>query len=57
VDEAPFLEAQKDVEGAVRQDVTLAGDTGYGAYLAVFAAFMVDGSTEREFVQDTLFVL
>ena len=35
----------------------IARETGYGAYLAVIATFVVDGSTEGEFMQNTLLVL
>lgn len=56
-DEAPFLQAQKYVDRAVLQDMTIARETGYRAYLAVIAPFVVDGSTEGEFMQNTLLVL
>jgi hypothetical protein len=55
--EAPFPEAQKHVESAVRQDMTVTRITGDGAYLATFAPVVVDGPTKGEFVQNTLFVL
>jgi hypothetical protein len=55
--EAPLPQAQENVERAVRQDMTLAGETGDRAYLAVIRPFMVDGATKGEFVQNTLFVL
>ena len=54
-DEAPFSEAQKDVDGAVREDMTVARVTGDRAYLAALASFMVDGPTKCEFVQNALF--
>jgi len=54
--EASLSEAQENVEGAVRQDMTIAGETGDCAYLAVIRPFMVDGPTKGEFVQNTLFV-
>ena len=56
-DETPFLEAKKYVEGAVRQDMTIACETSYSVYLAVITPFVMDGSTKGEFVQNTLFVL
>lgn len=37
--------------------MTIARETGYRAYLAVIAPFVVDGSTEGEFMQNTLLVL
>lgn len=55
--EVPFLQAQKYLEGAVRQDMTIARETCYSFYLAVIAPFVVDGSAKGEFVQNTLFVL
>jgi len=55
--EAPFLQAQKYVEGAVRQDMTIACETCYSVYLAVITPFVVDGPTTGAFVQNTLFVL
>ncbi len=56
-DEAPFSQAHKHVERAVRKDVTVARVTGDGAYLAALASFMVDCSAKGEFMQNTLFVL
>lgn len=37
--------------------MTIARVTGDGAYLAILAPFVVDGSTKCEFMQNTLFVL
>ena len=56
-DEAPFLQAHKYVEGAVRQDMTIACETCYSMYLAVITPFVMDGPTKGEFVQNTLLVL
>jgi hypothetical protein len=43
-------------ERAVRKDMAITRVTNDIANLAALAPFMVDGSTKREFVQNTLFV-
>jgi len=56
-DEAASSQPLEQVERAVRQDVSLACETGDFADLTLVAPFIVDSSTKGEFVQNTLFVL
>ncbi len=56
-DETPLSEAVEHGKGAIRQDMSMARVTGDGANFAVLTPIIVDGSTQGEFVQNTLFVL
>jgi len=56
-DKAPSAKASKQVECAVRQDMTFSRVTGDIAYFAVCVSFVMDGPTKSEFMQNTLFVL
>ncbi|KAJ54776.1 hypothetical protein ACMU_16815 [Actibacterium mucosum KCTC 23349] len=55
-DEAPFFEPQENWERAFRQDVPIARVAGDFANFAVLVSLVVDCSTEREFMQNTLFM-
>ena len=55
-DEPPLFQTQEHVEGAILEDVPLAGVAGDVAYLAVCVPFVVDGPTQGKHVQNTLFV-
>ena len=57
LDEAPFPEALKNAECAVRQDMACTGIAGDAADLAVVTAVMMDFATQGEFVQHALLVL
>ena len=56
MDQPPLPEAIEHVKRAISQNVTVPRVTGDGAYLAVFAAFMVDRATKGKLVQNTLLV-
>jgi len=57
LDEAPFLGAQENCQAAIAEDMALAGETGDVTYLAILPPVKMDGSTQGEFVQNTLFML
>lgn len=55
-DKAALFQPVEYVERTVRQDVPVAGVASDFTYFAVLTAFVMDGSTQGEFVQNTLFV-
>jgi hypothetical protein len=57
MNEAPFQKAMKDLEGAVFQHISVAGVACDIMDFTVFQTFVMDGPAEREFMQNTLFVL
>ena len=56
-DEAPFLEPEENREGTIRQDMPVSRVAGDVADFALLVPLVMDGTTKREFMQNTLFVL
>jgi hypothetical protein len=56
-DEAPFFEPQENREGTIRQDMSVSCVAGDFADFAILASLVMYGTTKREFMQNTLFVL
>ncbi|GAA6193747.1 hypothetical protein NBRC116597_36680 [Phaeobacter sp. NW0010-22] len=57
MNEAPFQKAFKDFECAVFQHMPVAGVACDGVDFTAFQTFVMDEPAEREFMQNTLFVL
>jgi len=57
MDKAPFSKTLEHSKSAVGQNIAFARVADDAAYLAVLVAFMMDGPTKSEFMQNTLLVL